>query len=533
MSRYRSIFTALLAVLLFSLAMPAISAPAPPKSKPFRMKEGEGVVLFHVAQNFPAATSVGYLTPPVQVQRIDADAKKFAVWPDATGTLSSIHYLAALPAGRYRLYDFQPSIGCWICVHPEMPPTSAMPDFEVRAGEVSYLGVIQVSIVTYPLDNTKPRSVTWGWDETPDMTLGQRAFPVLQSTLAAMPLRAGWTESREPGEDDRSRTAIRSDSQGMVLSGRYGRDGFYFGAQNGVVKRWRPGASIELLDTGSSLLLASVLETPGGILLAGGEAGVLRSSADGGRTWVDRGGALPFGVVSNLTSIDDDNGIAFTVSTEGRVAVFRGRADDGEFSVFAEFERKFAFWTGLPGVMPQLFRHRDRMVLTLPSRKFAMLDLGTGKSEVLDSPGSIGNFKMNPDGTLWCTCAKTIAFSPYVSRDFGRTWEASDISRFMMLPEFFDDQRGFSYQGAMFSAKKTGVATTMDGGKTWALTNEPDINLAWWAPAYSADGSVMLLHSLQVFGSGGMSLSKYSLDAGATWQRVPDRMSWAYGSDPG
>ncbi|TXH65810.1 MAG: exo-alpha-sialidase [Lysobacteraceae bacterium] len=515
----------MLAWLIAFSAAPSAMAFA---GDPLPLKEGEGAVLFHLVNNFPAASSVGYLTSPVQVQRVDADAKKLTVGVDLTGMLTTVNYIGVLPAGRYRLYDFQPRIGCWVCKHPDFPPIATMPDFEVRAGEVSYLGTIQLSIVSYPLDEKKPRKVSWGWDETPDMALGQRMFAALQPTLTAMPLRSGWAESREPGHDERWRAAIRSESQGMVIGGRYGRDGFYFGAQNGVVKRWRPGTDIEMLDTGSSFLLVSALETPGGVLLASGEASTLRSSSDGGRTWADRGATLPYGQVANLISIDDGNGVAFTVTSGGRVIVYRGQADTGDFRPFAEFEMKFAFWTGLPGVMPQLFRHGERLVLTLPSRKFAVIDLATGASEALDPPGSIGNFKMNPDGTLWCTCAKSIAFSPYVSKDFGKTWQASEISRFMMLPEFFDAERGFSYQGAIFSAKKTGVARTADGGKTWELTHEPDINLAWWAPAYSADGSVMLLHSLQVFGNHGMTLSKYSLDGGTTWQRVPDRMSWAY-----
>lgn len=518
-----------LACALSCLSFMAAAAPKPPEVGGLRPKDGEGVLLLHLAQDFPVAAPIGFYTPPVQLQRVD-NGKKYIVSADSRGMQSSLHFIGALPAGRYRLYDFEPQVGCWVCKHATRPPNPSMPEVEIRAGQVAYLGTIQVSTRVKFDDNDKQqRTVSWGWNESPEEAFGRRVFAALQPALATWPLHRGWTETREAGLDKRWRDAILSNSAGMVLGGRHGRDGFYFGAQNGVVKRWRPGSDIELLDTGSDFFLTSVAVTQTGTLLAAGEAGTLRASRDDGRTWEDRGAALPFGVVSNLTMLDDADGVAFTLTRSGQVSVYRGQAAAGEFEKVAELPLKFAFWTGMPGVMSQMFRHDRHLILTLPSRKFALIDLSNAKSEILDPPGSIGNFKISPDGTLWCTCAKSIAFSPYVSRDLGRTWQPSDISRFMMLPEFFDDRRGFSYQGAIFSAEKTGIMTTSDGGATWTYTHEPDINKAWWWPAYSADGSVMLLHSAQVFGTLGFTMSKYSLDEGKTWQVVPDRMIWRYG----
>jgi hypothetical protein len=164
--------------------------------------------------------------------------------------------------------------------------------------------------------------------------------------------------------------------------------------------------------------------------------------------------------------------------------------------------------------------------LTLPSRKLAVIDLASGTSELRDPPGSIALTKLSGDGVLRCSCAKTIAVSPYESRDYGKTWTPAAFSRFLGLPEFHDAQNGFSYQGAVFSTKKTGLSFTRDGGKTWDLTNYPELSQAWWQPAYSRNGKVLMLYSISFFGQTALQVVKTSVDGGKSWQRLTGPVRW-------
>ncbi len=517
------------ALLLFAALQFAVlqSVPAMAATDALVVKPGEGVVFFHDALNFPDMDQTGSGST-VQVVRVDGEPKKYILTLMRYGMRTSSSYHAALPAGRYRLHDFDadPECWAWVCKHAVMPPISTMPDFEVRAGEVSYLGPIQVSITSEWGAGPETRKVAWGWDETPDLALGKRVYAGLQPTLADMPMRSGWAASREPGHDLRWRWSIIESSQGMAFAGYHGADGFYFSAKNGVIKRWLPGRDIEMLYTGSPFAVESVLEMPGGLLLAGGEAGTLRRSRDDGRTWSDFNPRLPYGRVSGLIGLDDGDAFAFSMVSEGRAMVYRGDAVTGEFVSLADFELDFALWNAPPDYQPRMFLHRGKLVFSVPSRKMGVIDLTTGTAELRDLPGAISNFKLNPDGVLWCICAQKLLVHPFASRDFGSSWEKSEGDRLMVTAEFFDGSRGFGYRSVAFSDKNSGIVRTMDSGRNWSLIDDPDIDRAFWRPAYSKDGTVMLLNNLRRIGQYGVVLTKYSVDGGDTWLQVPRRMVW-------
>ena len=514
----------LFALLLFAALQ---SVPATAVADDLVVKPGEGVVFFHDALNFPDMDQTGSGST-VQVMRVDGEPKKYILTFARYGMRTSSGYHAALPAGRYRLHDFdaEPECWAWVCKHAIMPPISTIPDFVVRAGEVSYLGPIQVSITSEWRAAPETRKIAWGWDETPDLELGKRVFAGLQPTLADMPLRSGWAESREPGHDLRWRWSIIEQSQGMAFAGRHGADGFYFSAKNGVIKRWRPGGNIEMLHTGTPFVVESVLEMSDGQLLAGGEAATLRRSRDDGRTWSDFNPALPYGRISGLIGLEQGNAFAFSMVSEGRAMVYRGDSAAGEFTRIADVELDISLWNAPPDYQPRMYLHGGKLVFSVPSRKMGIIDLATGAVEVLDLPGAISNFKLNPDGALWCICAQKLLVHPYVSRDLGRTWAKSEGDRLMVTAEFFDGQRGFGYRSVAFSDKNSGIARTTDGGRNWSLINDSDIDRAFWRPVYSRDGSVMLLNSLRMIGQYGITITKYSLDGGDTWLPVPRRMVW-------
>lgn len=487
---------------------------------------GEGAVYFQFSVNFPRGPNSPAWAPIVAVEREDGAGPAYYLDGAVQGLQSTFAYAGVLPAGRYRFRNFWAEVCYVLCAKPMTPPPADMPVFEVTQGRVTYLGTVLVSRTATFEGKKRVTHVSWGWRDRPDPVAGAALLARSHPAFAGVPVEAGWS-GPDSGATQRLND-IRLESAAMILSGRDGDDGFWFGSLNGVVQRWRPGEDgVTVYDTGTDHMLGSVVTaSDGSFIAAAGEGGTVRYSDDDGRSWKDGGAGLPFGVVSNLLALGGRE-FALTVALKDDVRVFRGEPG-GTWREVARLPMKFAIWTGSPGVQPQAFLHGSTLVLTLPSRKFAVIDLANGTSEVRDPPGSIAAFKVSPDGTLWCTCAKTIAYSPWVSRDFGRTWSPADFSRFMVLPEFADPKHGFSYQGAILNADRTGLATTADGGLTWTMRPLPDADLAWWQPAYSRNGKIMLLHSLQAFGGLALQMTRYSADDGDTWTYVPRRVRWAH-----
>lgn len=514
---------AVLAILLLGLC-PALAAKTVPINE--ALGNGQGAVLFQLSNDFPAVLP-GALTPQISVMPVGSDGKTlFFLDGSSSGYRTTRSYLGALPPGRYRFVDFQ-AVDCKIlCAGPALPAPGNMPEFEISAGRIRYLGTIALAMVSKDY-STDPDAFSnhWSWKHRPEMAEATHmlgAYPELSAFSERVD--SGWYGIETPAAET-ARIQMKAGSYGMLAVTDYGEDGFYFTSHNGMIKRYRPGGFLELLDTGHDLMVTSVRELADGRVFATGEAGMLRYSADGGMHWIDRGEGIPFGLAANAVAIGTDE-VAFTLQRNDTVSLYIGKASQGAWRKLADFPLVFATWTGLPGAQPELFHHSGTLVLTLPSRKIAVIDLATGTSELRDPPGSIATAKLSADGVLRCSCAKTIAVSPYESRDYGKTWTPAAFSRFLGLPEFHDAQNGFSYQSAVFSAKNTGLSFTRDGGKTWDFTNYPDLSRSWWQPAYSRNGKVLMLYSISFFGQTALQIVKTSVDDGKTWQRLSGPVRW-------
>jgi hypothetical protein len=513
-----------LATLFLCLSIP-VAAKLQSRTE---LASGEGAVMFQLSNDFPSYLP-GSTGPLISVERVGSNGKDiYFLEAGRTGFRTTLSYLGALPAGTYRVIDFQ-GVPCKIlCAGPTLPPPEGFPEFEVNAGHMRYLGTIGLAILSNSFNSASDGfKKYWSWHSAPDVAEGKRlmqAYPEL--TTYSGNLDTGWVRA-DSAKSQIDRLMIKTISFGMQGATDYGEDGFYFSSHNGMIKRYKPGKAIELIDTGHDFMVTSVRELAPGRIFTTAEAGILRYSDDEGRTWQDRANGIEFGLAANAVIIGNDD-VAFTVQKNETVLLYRGAPSTGNWKKIAEFPLVFATWTGLPGAQPELFHHQGKLVLTLPSRKLAVIDLTDNSAELRDPPGSIGMFKLSADGVLRCSCAKTIAISPYESRDFGKTWAPAEFSRFLYLPEFHDSMNGFSYQGAVFSAKNTGLSFTRDGGKTWDFTNYPEIGRSWWQPSYSRNGQVLMLYSLSMFGSTALQSTKLSQDGGKTWSAIPNRLVWLY-----
>lgn len=492
------------------------------------LANGNGAVLFQFSNDYPVIYP-GTIGPQISVTLADSDGKTLHfLQPSNTGFRSTLSYLGALPPGRYRFVDFQ-AVPCKIlCPGAYLPPPDNLPEFEIAAGRVRYLGTIGFAMLSNAY-STQPSAFRkyWGWTHSPQpgeslrMLMGYPDLSNFQNSVDN-----GWAGTDSAGSDG-MRLQLKTLSYGMFGASDYDNDGFYFASHNGMIKRFRAGNAIALIDTGHDFMVTSVRELTPGHIFTTSEAGLVRYSDDDGKTWQDRSAGIEYGVAANAVVLAEDE-VAFTLQKGDRVLLYRGAPSSGNWRKIAEFPLVFATWTGLPGAQPELFHYQGTLVLTLPSRKLAVISLADESSELRDPPGSIAMAKLSADGVLRCSCAKSIAISPYESRDYGKTWAPADFSRFLNLPEFHDSLNGFSYQGAVFSAKNTGLSFTRDGGKTWEFSNYPDLGRAWWQPSYSRDGNVMLLYSVSSLGNTAFQVLKTSLDGGKNWQAVSSRQGWLY-----
>ncbi len=517
----RTLFGALL------IAASSVHAKAPPQDV---LAPGDGAVLVTVSVNYPNAgnaNAFANLIPALEVERLGGDKPEvMALQPALAGLQVARSYGGSLPPGRYRVATICPSCGDL----SEPKAGEDLPEFTVLAGKTSYLGTVMVSVQGVG-DKNSPLEAHWAWNAEPDARIGQRLLQALYPSLAQATTLTldGWQGTPEQvlAAAER-RLEIKRGSAGLLEPGAHGANGFHFGANNGVIKRWSQADGVQLIDTGSPFLIRSVVEGEPGQLLAGGEAGTVLYSADDGLSWTDVSGDLPYGLVLQLKSAGGKDVLLSLLHGEN-VSLYRGRLGESRWDRLAEHVLEFKFWTGLRGIYPDMHVVGRGVALTLPSKKALYLDLDSGESHEIDMPGSAGAFSFTADGVMRCSCARSIAVNPWESRDLGRTWTPSSLDRFMRLPVFRSPTEAFTYKGPWLNPKSARIFTTTDGGRRMEQSPHlPPIG-AWVASqAYSADGSVMLLTGSAEVDKEWVETVFTSVDQGTTWQPWSSERTWRH-----
>jgi photosystem II stability/assembly factor-like uncharacterized protein len=517
---------ALGAILLLAATAAVAAKPRSDKA----IAPGEGAVLMTVAVDYPSAIVINaaapQLIPNLSVEKVDDPAHpRYQLEPRLEGLSSARAYAGSLPPGRYRVRDLMGDT-CKLMCGPGKWYENDLAEFDVVAGEVTWLGSIMTRFE--PKLPGKDYKIAWAYEDEPSLALGQRLLDGLYPELAAakptlarhwLPFAKGTQAAAE------ARAHMHSEPSGQNEFSFWGEDGFCFGAQHGIAKCWSRSSGYQALDTGNPYVLRSVVRHADGRILAGGEASTLLYSGDDGAHWSDAGASLPWGVVAQVEDIGNDE-VMFTLVAGKSVHLYRGSIATREWKQVGEYPLAFAFWTGLPGAYPALLVQGRAAVLTLPSKNAMYIDLDGEDTHPATPPGSIGNMTFTADGVLRCSCARSIAVNPWESADQGRTWRDSPLDRWMVLPVFRNAQEGFSFKGAWLNAKNVAVMATSDGGKTWSSPGPPPA-LGWWTPAYTHDGSVMVLAGMA------MHYKKYaveefnvSTDGGKSWQRASRLPAW-------
>jgi hypothetical protein len=487
---------------------------------------GHGAMLMTVTvEAMPTGMGLSmYGVSSIIVERVDGDDKplKLLIAPDLKAMEHTRVYAASLAPGRYRIVSL-----CAACGKKKEP--LALPDFRVIAGQTSWLGGLMLRVDGRG-KRKDPWVDHWGWHEQPALAPGQRLLDAKFPELAAAnTLVSGGWEPLDGADAAALRDEVRLATHHLQEPMPFGANGFQFGALQGVIKRWVPGGPLQMLDTGTPFALRSVVQLRDGRLLAGGEATTLLSSSDDGRTWQDVSAGLPFGLITQIVPIGADE-VVFPIVKEGTVALYRGRVGGDGWTLVGDYPLQFAFWTGLPGQLPELHVVGRTLAMSLPSRSGVYLDLDSGQSHRFELPGGIAAFSYDADGVMRCRCTRSIATNPWESHDLGRTWVDSPLDRWQLLPVFKDASTAFSFKGSMNLAS-VGVLLTEDATATWRPVRKP--TEGWFvAQAWSADGSTMLLSGAEMVDKKQSAVTFASTDRGATWTKMPARGEWLYAAAP-
>lgn len=480
-----------------------VQAPTRVRTQPL---DSDGAVLLKIGENLPAGT--GRLDT-VTVRRLPDAASKDATCYDLQTSLRGLSagtFLAgALPPGTYEFPTIgaqHPSIGACNGRVLLAKAGSQFGKFTVERGKLTYLGALERtggmryhSSLMVPVGPVTPQG--------PDEVL-REAFPNLARFAGTPPL--GWIENTLPAPEKAFRYGL-TNSFGLFDPSQAPDGTWIFGSRAGVVRSWKAGWDRAIRhNTGYRVALMTTAVLPDGQWLVGGEQSTLLLSADQGVTWKSVRGNLPFGAISKVVPVGNEQ--ILTLLDGKNVSIYRGDAHAATWRKVAGYTTEFAFWTGMPGVAPQSFLVGDAYVTSLPSRHLGIYNLATGAVETRDLPGSVQVFGAGKDGVLRCRCAATIAVNPYASTDLGKTWTSSSFSRYMALPGMADASHGVAwYKQGLFSDPV--MAYTKDGGATWVQTGPAPNGLSHIF--YSRDGKT-------VFASNEADVIWSSDDNGATWK---------------
>jgi hypothetical protein len=229
---------------VFASAIVLLAGVAQAGVQPYdRIKPGEGAVLILVSVDYPIYADFNinaeqWLTPVLTLERVGT-SERYTLGHRAEGLQSSRAYAGSLPPGRYRVHDalgdncrFWCGDGTWL------PKVSDLGEFTIEPGQVRYLGSILASAQA-PVPPNKKWLVWWAYTEKPEAGAGRRLLAGLYPELAAAAqgqLSVGW-DAGDAAKVAAARDRIRRINSGLSDPSPHGKDGFFFGAQNGVIKR--------------------------------------------------------------------------------------------------------------------------------------------------------------------------------------------------------------------------------------------------------------------------------------------------------
>jgi photosystem II stability/assembly factor-like uncharacterized protein len=495
---------ALVAVLFAGCA----TTPAPISTEQ-KLTGQEGAVVFRFITNGGSAVDPAETLSSITLQReTDPGAKTSSEDTAILRRTRSVSHTTAvfsgmIAPGNYRLSHATGGLGNTTYTFP----LAAVPNrFEVKQDQVTLLGTLLVQ----PLGG---RRFEMGY-VPPDDGLKQ-TFAELFPALAAQ-TRGQAFNTFEPSPELTRRALLAPLFKQMTTAYnglKVGTDGTVLaGSKMGRVV-WRKAGEDRWhklqIDTWSEVL---AVRTFRGGLLAAGEEGLLRYTADEGKTW--QALTPPDRAMIALAEPLPNGKLAALVRRDSNwTAYIRDDPLAGAWRKVGSFEQERSL--NVPWRNATALASGSVVGVLMPNGNFVAMDGASEKLERSSTGVSIFDANVMPDGTL-VVIGGTMTASTLVSTSGGKTWTDLNTSRFIRVITFADARTAYAIapvDPGVFSGEMA-LMVSRDGAKTWTKTGEvpggrPELAHSLFHDA--TDGSLL------AFMRNGQVLR--STDQGMTWSR--------------
>lgn len=489
-------------VLTFALA--GCVVPVAPIAKDALLSAEQGAVVFKMVVNAGSAHPASRMEIVVLAKEDPGNGNdRVLLLRTERATHDAAVYSGVVSPGRYRVSHatntVTPAAGQAVYT---FPLGSINGSFDVKAGEVSLLGTLLVQ----PGEGNRYRFHYLAPEEELKESF-ESLFPALAEQARGRPFHsftaAPVLQADSKGATDFKKLAVVANAPWQASDG-----GIYVGGKMGKA-RWRKAGDSRWREADSqSWRSVTSLRPYRQGLVAAGEEGLLRHSADDGRTW--RALAPPDqGLIAALEPFPGGRSIAVT-----RL--------DAEWRVYASDDLLAGRWQKLDEVkLPKgvssnfVFRLGDRLGVMSVDGRIVFVDAQILRVERVEGAPTVWGASATAGGLL-VKEGMRFARTHSVSEDGGKSWQELKLGPYVDTVAAKDRKTLYAANprrlgGLLFSADAA-LQVSRDGGLTWTATA--------WPPGMSAirhllvdqvDGSVLAWAD-----DGRLVRSK---DEGATWSQ--------------
>jgi photosystem II stability/assembly factor-like uncharacterized protein len=498
-----------LALLSGLLVLGGCASTPPPISSVQKLTGQEGAVVFRLISNGSSDADPADTLSSITLERelppgVKPSSEDTAILRRTREMTQSTAIFSGMVApGRYRMTQAN---GFFANITYTFPLQGRLSTFEVKPGQVALLGTLLVQ----PLAD---RGFVIGY-LAPDAEL-TRSFETLFPALAAQ-TRGQAPTTFEPSAALQKSALLAPAFRLMTRAQNnlhMAPDGSWLaGSRMGRVMWRKPGTttwrSLQI-DTWHEVL--NVRPYRGG-LLAAGEEGLLRFSADEGKSWQALNPPAP-GLMAAAEPLANGKLLVLV----RRDAVWSAHLSDDPFTggwrELARFEQQNSL--NVPWQKPIVLSGNNRVGVLMANGEYRVVDGSSEKLEQHATGVSTFSAELLPDGML-VVGGGTMTRSTLVSRDGGKSWTDLNTTRFLTAIAFADPSTAYAVaplNPGVFAGDYS-LLRTQDGGKTWAVSGTVPGGVPHQVRRLVVDRSD---GALWAFLSSGRSLR--STDGGKTWDR--------------
>lgn len=462
-------------VCLLGLFAGCSATVAPPIADKQALTDSQGAVVFKLVNSGQDGGPSDFLTSiKLEKEKLPGEAQEgrptsFVLYRSRLSSHSTAVFSGMLPAGRYAVLEASggsPDEGATY----RFPMESMLSSFDVKAGEVSLLGTLLVHPVggrRFTVTLLPPEEELFETFQSVFPTMARQSKERQFSTLDRKPDLQQGTSSID--EFNKSLALAEYPAIGGVWQSS---DGAFFAGgkigraywRNAGDTRWRE------LNVGSWRQVLVLRPYRNG-LIAAGEEGLLRMSADQGRTW-SRLDSPDRGVIYGLVTLPNGKALAVTRIQSEWNAYTSEDLVTGRWTKIGSFKQESqSASTHQP--LSFVVSMGEKIGVMTAGGTFYVVDGGTERIQIIDGGKSVSGLSIQPDGLLLRVGGFPRSFS--ISHDGGNKWAELNLSRFTLAVAAKNRTTIYAVslpKSQLFTSPKTEYAlmTSRDGGLTWNQT---------------------------------------------------------------